>query len=109
MSKCSVWSVLKLNCSHWTLFLPKYWAWAAGVRTRNSNAKTTIVFSSRIDFTSKMASGDSCKLAAGLGRGRRSTTGDVWTFKRGLLSEELERVAPGAVANAVEHPHHAHW
>src|SRR5258708_26868365 len=28
MSKCSVCRILKWKLSHWTLFCPKYWAWA---------------------------------------------------------------------------------
>src|SRR6185295_5948278 len=55
MSKCSVWSTLKSNCSHCTLLRPKYCAWAAGTtrrvrrRTESTNRTATRIDTSTLD------------------------------------------------------------
>src|SRR5213594_2108562 len=41
MSKCSVFRILKSKCSHCTLFLPKYWAFAVDARTTRREKRTT--------------------------------------------------------------------
>src|SRR6185503_11460337 len=66
MSKCSVFNTLKSKCSHWTLFLPKYWACAepATKRKRRDERRSLRTFTHLVGMSCPNARDAGCKFVA---------------------------------------------